>query len=551
MRLQIPRLIQDRLYLFRSNDRDAVNDVLLARPTSYTTIDDDGPFFDGPVTPRVAIIDLDAKDGSLRPGSKFSAATGRVDGRYELDEALVDPDVDPLTLEDTYFVQQSVFATVYHTLQFFEELLGHPVEWAFGRPQLLVVPRAGEMKNAFYERESGSLQFFEYGTVSRSEHTPARNGSILTALSHDIVVHETTHAILDGLAPDLYDAISPESLALHESIADLVAIFLTLLDDVIVWSILNITSTALDTFEVLGRVAEEFGHDVRLGENVDFLRSADNRYGLPGTERGSDVEAVNYYSPHDCSQVLTGAVFQAFRRHAESLSGDTAKKIRRAARDTCRLIFPALDLLPPGEAGFADFGRCVVAQASISGRGAKLARWLCEELQSRGINVQYTENEAPSGLHIIGRIDQRTVKRLAEDSRDELGLPLNADIDVTVVTRTRNAGGKKQEKEEVIARVAWSENETHALDEGLTGYWTVRTGRTLVFNGETGDLVAVIRPAELESTKAGRNGQLRTWMSRELLIRPEEPHGDAGIPVRRIDGRFQITASARSLHIVD
>ncbi|MEJ2517639.1 MAG: hypothetical protein P8Y82_06520, partial [Methyloceanibacter sp.] len=201
---------------------------------------------------------------------------------------------------------------------------------------------------------------------------------IMTALSHDIVAHETTHAILDGLAPDLYDATSPESLALHEAIADLAAIFLTLLDDMIVWSILNITSTALDTYEVLGRIAEEFGHDIRLGENADFLRSADNRFGLPGMTADSNIESIDYHSPHDCSQVLTGAVFRVFRRHAESLSGNTEKKIHRAARDTCRLIFPALDLLPPGEVSFADFGRCIVAQANISGRGAKLARWLCE-----------------------------------------------------------------------------------------------------------------------------------------------------------------------------
>jgi hypothetical protein len=456
-----------------------------------------------------------------------------------------------VALEDTHFVQQSVFATVYHTLHFCEELLGHPVDWAFGRRQLLVVPRAGEMKNAFYERETGSLQFFEYKTLSRSEGEASPDRRIMTALSHDIVVHETTHAILDGLAPDLYDAISPESLALHESVSDLVAIFLTLLDDVIVWSILNISSTALDTFEVLGRVAEEFGHDVRLGENVDFLRTAENRFGLPNAPRDDGVEPVNYYSPHELSQVLTGAVFQTFRRHADSLSGDAEKKIRRAARETCRLIIPALDLLPPGDADFADYGRCIVAQANISGRSAKLARWLCEELQSRGVDVPYTDNVVPAGIGPVGRVDRKGIQELANDNREALGIPPNVDLDVSLVTRTRNAASKKQEKRETIARVAWSADESHDVGQGLAGKWAVRTGLTLVFAQHTGDLIAVIRAGDLESTRSNRNGQLRAWLSRDLLVRPEDPHEGGGIPVQRVGGGFKVTASARSLHIVD
>ena len=159
MRINILRLVQDRLYLFRSDTPNSYSDVLLATPTAYTTIDDDGPFLDGPVSPRIAVVDIDADTGALRPGARFVPSNGRFDGTFQLDDALMDPDVKPLALEDTHFVQQSVFATVYHTLQFFEELLGRRIEWAFPGQQLLVVPRAGQMENAFYERESGSPVF--------------------------------------------------------------------------------------------------------------------------------------------------------------------------------------------------------------------------------------------------------------------------------------------------------------------------------------------------------------------------------------------------------
>jgi hypothetical protein len=45
-------------------------------------------------------------------------------------------------------------------------------------------------------------------------------------LSRDIVSHETGHAIIDGVAPDLYNAVTPQSLALHEAMADLAALLL-------------------------------------------------------------------------------------------------------------------------------------------------------------------------------------------------------------------------------------------------------------------------------------------------------------------------------------
>src|SRR6185503_16318262 len=140
---------------------------------------------------------------------------------FDVDEALLDPDVmDPLRFEDDVFVRLHAFAGVHATLRFMEGLLGRRVRWAFGRRRVEVLPWAGEGRNAFYERETGSIRFLEYA--------PGGRRRVLLALSRDILAHETAHGLIDAVAPDLYDAVDPDSLTVHEAAADLVALLQTL-----------------------------------------------------------------------------------------------------------------------------------------------------------------------------------------------------------------------------------------------------------------------------------------------------------------------------------
>ena len=55
---------------------------------------------------------------------------------------------------------------------------------------------------------------------------PALEGSyVFLSLSHDIIVHEVTHALLDGLRPEFHVASHPDVPAFHEAFADLIAVF--------------------------------------------------------------------------------------------------------------------------------------------------------------------------------------------------------------------------------------------------------------------------------------------------------------------------------------
>ena len=62
--------------------------------------------------------------------------------------------------------------------------------------------------------------------ATRRPASRCKGGLICTALSHDIIAHETTHALLDGLRSSFIDPTNVDVPAFHEGFSDLVALFL-------------------------------------------------------------------------------------------------------------------------------------------------------------------------------------------------------------------------------------------------------------------------------------------------------------------------------------
>ena len=94
--------------------------------------------------------------------------------------------------------------------------------------KLRVYPHALREANAYYSPEKKALLFGYFPAAlsdgdAASENLPG--GLVFTCLSHDVVAHETTHALLDGLHRYYSLDTGPDSLAFHEAFADIVALF--------------------------------------------------------------------------------------------------------------------------------------------------------------------------------------------------------------------------------------------------------------------------------------------------------------------------------------
>ena len=88
---------------------------------------------------------------------------------------------------------------------------------------------------------------------------------VFTALSHDIVAHETTHALLDGVHPRFNEPTNPDVPAFHEAFADIVALFQHFTYPTVLESQIRRTRGDLDSENLLGQLAQQFGRATGRG----------------------------------------------------------------------------------------------------------------------------------------------------------------------------------------------------------------------------------------------------------------------------------------------
>ncbi len=282
------------------------------------------PILTGPVGSRVAVYDYN-RDRNYA----FVPAQPRKDGTF--------PDYKT---SDLRFHQLNAYAISMRAIELVEMELGHSIRWGFDASRLIVLPHAGYLANAFYSEDTHSLQFYSF-------LLPGEKETYHTCLSHDIVAHETGHAILDAVRDRLTEGLHLETAALHEAIGDITALFAALSHDLI----LKKSSENLGESDFISDIAEHFeGHHHAL---------RNFRIGPQSEDYWDET-----FSPHDLSLKMSSAIYGALCALQEHLTeSEKMKKIdalKLARRALQRMVVRGLDYLPPADATFKDFGIAIL-----------------------------------------------------------------------------------------------------------------------------------------------------------------------------------------------
>ena len=81
------------------------------------------------------------------------------------------------------------------------------------------------LPNAYYSPDKMALLFGYFPSGSQSGDATAPGTVVFSCLSSDIIAHEMSHALLDGLHRRLRGSSNPDVPAFHEAFADIVAVF--------------------------------------------------------------------------------------------------------------------------------------------------------------------------------------------------------------------------------------------------------------------------------------------------------------------------------------
>jgi hypothetical protein len=297
------------------------------------------------------------------------------------------------------FHQQMVYGVASLTIQRFERALGRKAIWAPGPvpegksakddstfvQRLRIYPHALREANAYYSPDKKALLFGYFGAPENdpADHVPG--GMVFTCLSHDIIAHETTHALLDGMHRRLRAATNPDMLAFHEAFADVVALLQHFtFPEILAHEIATTRGEIRSQENLLGQMASQFGRATGLR---GALRDAIGQFDATGKWVPHTPDPLEYEStlePHSRGAILVAAIFDAFlsiysTRTADLLrlyTGGTgvlpqgaihpdlvhrlAEEASKAADDVLTMCVRALDYCPPVDLTFGEYLRALI-----------------------------------------------------------------------------------------------------------------------------------------------------------------------------------------------
>ncbi|HYE43825.1 MAG TPA: hypothetical protein VEA15_10565 [Caulobacteraceae bacterium] len=319
------------------------------------------------------------------------------------------------------FHQQMTYAVAMKTIRNFERALGRKVLWSDAPgdgfvQKLRIYPHALREANAYYSPEKKALLFGYYrGSPSVRGHS-LPNAWVFTCLSHDIIAHETAHAILDGVHRRFVEPSSLDTLAFHEAFADIVALMQHFTMTEVVEHQLAQTRGVLRGRNLLTTLAGQFGDST--GRDGGLRQAIDATAGAAPPVLTPDVTA-----PHERGSYLVAAVFDALvtifeRRSAdlvrlvtgrssftgEELPPDLVKRLAveaaKSADHLLRICVRALDYVPPVDISFGDFLRAMITADAdlVSDDRFRYRQAVAEGFRRRGIYPRDAMSMVPESL---------------------------------------------------------------------------------------------------------------------------------------------------------
>jgi hypothetical protein len=337
------------------------------------------------------------------------------------------------------FHQQMVYAVASLTIRNFERALGRKSLWRPGPPpatdpksdanfvqRLRVYPHALRESNAYYSPDKIALLFgyFRATEDDPGDHVPG--GMVFTCLSHDIVAHETTHALLDGMHRKFMNATNPDVLAFHEGFADIVALLQHFTFAEVLRHQIARSGGDLRSHEtLLGQLAGEFGRATGLrGALRDAIGKTDPATGAWIRQTPDPSEYEQKTEPHERGAILVAAVFDAFLgiyaiRTADllrlatggsgilgpgalhpDLVGRLSAEAAKSAQHVLTMCIRALDYCPPVDITFGEFLRALITADTdaVSDDDMHYRVAFVEAFRKRGIYPRDLRTLSPDSL---------------------------------------------------------------------------------------------------------------------------------------------------------
>jgi len=336
----------------------------------------------GPVGEYVEVIDIDpSSNAAYAPVDLNAPALLATDGLQPSES-------------DPRFHQQMCYAVAMKTIEHFERALGRKALWSSHRrqegtryfesyvPRLRIYPHALRQQNAFYSPPKKALLLGYFATTAKDgRNTPGT--TVFSCLSHDIIAHETTHALLDGVHPRFNEPVNEDVLAFHEAFADIVALFQHFSYPGVLRDQIARTRGDLARQSVLGQLAQQFALASGRGDALrSYLGKTVEGKWEPLKPDPTLLEGTS--EPHDRGAILVAAVFGAFSKVYQARTRDLfriategtgvlregdihpdlvnrlAEEAQRAAERALQMCIRAIDYCPPVGITFGAYLRAII-----------------------------------------------------------------------------------------------------------------------------------------------------------------------------------------------